>query len=276
MGTYNKRDQIIKTSLLILVGLVFFSYTFPFYMISILAFGANAFANPPEFFPREIRVSGFLKIISHPDFLRWVGNSFLYATLITVGAIILSSLFAYAITRYNFPGKEMIFWLVLLGMMVPGVVIYVPIYYQLSRLGLINTYIGIIVPPMSSAYSAFLLKQAFESVPRDYDEAASIDGAGTLTTLFRIILPIAKPALITTALFNWVINWNNFAWPLLVLTTSDKYPLVLGILYMGLSYTIDYEMIASGVLVCMLPCVIIYLIGIDYFMRGVVVGGLKK
>lgn len=259
-----------------LIILISFSYIFPFYMISALALGANAYKNPPEFLPQGFRVSGFIKIINHPDFLRWVGNSFLYATLITVGALILSSIFAYAITRYNFPGKEVIFWLVLLGMMVPGIVIYIPIYYQLAKLGLINTYIGIIVPPMASAYSAFLLKQSFESVPKDYDEAASIDGAGALTILFRIVLPIAKPAIITATLFNWVMNWNNFVWPLLVLTTSDKYPLVLGVLYMGLSYTIEYDMIAAGILICMLPSVILYLVGIDYFMKGVVVGGLKK
>jgi multiple sugar transport system permease protein len=251
-------------------------YFYPFYLLVMISLGADIFAWPPELFPSRPDFSGYVKIFTHPAFFDWIMNSFIYTIFISVGTVLMASFTGYAFSRLNFPGKTYLFWLILSLMMIPGIVSYIPLYVMLSRLNLLNTYWGIVIPPIASPYSAFLLKQSFDAIPRDYEESAYIDGANRFTILFRILLPLAKPALVTLTLFQFVWNWNNFAWPLFVATSPEMWNLPLGIWNMVWSYTRDFWTLASGGVVLMLVPLILYLIGVEYFLRGVITTGLKK
>lgn len=148
---------------------------------------------------------------------------------------------------------------------------------MLADLKLYGTYLGVIIPPIGSAYSAFLLKQAFESVPKEYEEAARIDGAGRFTTLFRILMPIAAPAIITVGLFNFVWTWNNFAWPLFVSKDIGTYNLVLTVYTFTVGYhRIEPVRLAAGNVLCTIVPLIVYIVGLKYFLKGIVLAGLKK
>ncbi len=251
-------------------------YFYPFYLLVMISLRANIFAQPPEVFPSNPDLTGYVSIFTHPAFLDWLKNSFIYTVCISVGTILMASFTGYAFSRLNFPGKTQLFWLILGLMMIPQICAYIPLYIMLARLQLLNTYWGIIIPPISSPYSAFLLKQSFDAIPRDYEECAYVDGASRLTILFRIFLPIAKPALITLTLFLFVWNWNNFAWPLFVATSPRMWNLPLGVWNMIWSYTRDFWTLASGGVILMAVPFILYLIGVEYFLRGIVVTGLKK
>jgi multiple sugar transport system permease protein len=269
-NTMFKIVAYVSTIILIMI------YIFPFYMIVIISLRADIFANPPELIPAHPDVSGYISIFTNPAFLNWLMNSFIYTIGISIGTIVFASLTGYAFSRLDFPGKTQLFWLVLSLMMIPSIASYIPLYVMLAKLKLLNTYWGIIIPPIASPYSAFLMKQSFDAIPKDYEEAAYIDGASRLTILFRIFLPIAKPALVTLSLFQFVWNWNNFSWPLFVATSSQMWNLPLGIWNMVWSYTRDFWTLASGGVVLMLVPFVMYLIGIEYFLKGITVTGLKK
>lgn len=251
-------------------------YLYPFYLLILISLKADVFSWPPELFPRNPDFSGYITIFTHPAFLEWLKNSFIYTICISFGTILIASLTGYAFSRLNFPGKTQLFWLMLSLMMIPGIVSYIPLYVMLAKMKLLSTYWGILIPPIASPYSAFLLKQSFDAIPRDYEECAYIDGASRLTILFRIFLPLAKPSLVTLTLFQFVWNWNNFAWPLFVATSPRLWNLPLGIWNLTWSYTRDFWTLASGGVILMMVPFILYLIGIEYFLRGIIVTGLKR
>jgi multiple sugar transport system permease protein len=251
-------------------------YFFPFYLLVVISLHGNIFAQPPELVPANPDFSGYVAIFTNPAFFEWIMNSFIYTVGISLGTIIISSFTGYAFSRLDFPGKTQLFWLVLGLMMIPSVASYIPLYVMLAKMKLLNTYWGIIIPPIASPYSAFLMKQSFDAIPKDYEEVAYIDGASRPTILFRVILPIAKPALITLTLFQFVWNWNNFAWPLFVATSPRMWNLPLGIWNMVWSYTRDFWTLAAGGVVLMSVPFVMYLIGVEYFLRGIVVTGLRK
>lgn len=266
--------KIIAYTSVIISAIIFL---YPFYLLILISLRVDVFSTPPQLLPVDnIDISGYVTLFTHPAFLEWVTNSFIYTLSITLGIILMASLTGYTFSRLNFPGKTVLFWIVLTLMMIPGIVLYIPLYVFLARIGFLNTHWGVIIPPIASAYSAFLLKQAFDSIPRDYEESAYVDGAGRLTILFRIFLRLARPALITLILFQFVWNWNNFAWPLFVATSPRLWNLPLGIWNLTWSYTRDFWTLAAGGVVLMAVPFIFYLIGIEYFLRGIIVTGLKK
>jgi ABC-type glycerol-3-phosphate transport system permease component len=274
-----KRKYVLSITFIIIFIIIDLIYIGPLYLLIGMSFGMKIWGEQKEFIPLNFSPLGYIKIFSQPNFFLWVRNSFIYSILITIGSLVIASLTGYAFSRLDFPGKEYLFWLILAGMMVPSIIYYIPLFVLLSKLKLINTIIGITIPPIGSAYSAFLLKQAFEGVPKDFDEAAIIDGADRLDIIFRIILPIVKPSLITLGLFNFVWSWNNFAWPLFVATRSDMFTLPLAILvlsYGGYQYFIEFNIFAAGAVICMLVPLVLFLVATSYFLRGIIIAGLKK
>ena len=228
-------------------------YILPFWIMIDVAFGGQIFRRTPELFPSKPTLRGFINILTYPGFIYWLRNSFIYSISMTLGILFLSSLVGYAFSRLEFPGKSLLFWLVLIAMMIPGTALYIPLYITLRNLGLLNTMIGIILPPIVSPYSAFLLKQAFDSIPKDWEEAALIDGASTLEIIFKVLLPIVKPTLITLGLFTYIWNWNNFVWPLFVANSSLLWNLPLGVWMLSWSYTVIFDYLAAGAIItCLL------------------------
>lgn len=249
-------------------------YLIPLIVLILMSIGANVPGK--QFIPKEINMRGYINIFTNPAFNIWIINSLIFTLGVTAGIIVISSIAGYALSRIDFLGKGVLFWVITGAMMIPGIALYLPLYVLLAKMKLLGTYIALLIPPMASPYSVFMMKQAFDAIPRDYEEAAIMDGARTIDVIFRVFLPIAKPVFITLTLFNIVWNWNNFAWPLFISTSPLLWNLPLGIWNLTWSYTVDFWNLAAGAVVLFVPPLVLYIVAIEYFLRGIVVTGLKK
>jgi multiple sugar transport system permease protein len=208
-------------------------------------------------------------------FFRYFLNSVLVSLCLTVGQLITCSLGGYAFSRLQFPGRDTIFVLYLATLMIPGPVLTVPIYLLLREYRLLNTYQGVILPGLFSAYGTFLLRQFFLTIPRELEDAARIDGSGRFGVYLRIILPLSGPALAALATFVFIGSWNDFFWPSIVLTDPDLLTLPVGLSHFNDIYIFEYGRLMAGSMISMAPAVLMYVVFQRFITRGVVMSGLK-
>jgi len=208
-------------------------------------------------------------------FGRYFLNSLLVALCITLGQLLTCSLGGYAFSRLRFPGRDAVFLLYLATLMIPTPVLTVPIYLLLREYHLLNTYQGVILPGLFSAYGTFLLRQFFLTIPRELEEAATIDGAGRFGVYLRIILPLSGPALAALATFAFLGSWNDFFWPSIVLTDPDLLTLPVGLAHLNDIYWFDYSRLMAGSMIGIVPAILMYMLFQRLITRGVVMSGLK-
>jgi multiple sugar transport system permease protein len=202
-------------------------------------------------------------------------NSLFVTILVTVGGVFTSSLAAFAFSRLNFPGRDRLFLSYLGTMMVPQVVTMIPIFVLLKMMGWIDTYAAMILPPMFTAYGTFLLRQFFSSIPTELEDAARMDGCGLWGIYRHVIVPLSGPALATLTTFIFLGTWNSFMWPLIVVNSMEKRPLMLGLYAFMSQYNTEWALLMAASLMVMAPVIIVFLIGQRYFVRGIVLSGLK-
>ncbi|HEY3397347.1 MAG TPA: carbohydrate ABC transporter permease [Armatimonadota bacterium] len=208
-------------------------------------------------------------------FLVFYLNSLLISIAVTLGTLLTSALAAFAFARLEFPGRNALFLTYLSTLMVPFVVTMIPIFALLKALHLIDTYFALIVPVMFSAYGTFLLRQFFLSIPHDLEDAARLDGCGHLGVLRHVVLPLSKPALATLGTFTFLGAWNSFMWPLIVINSEEKMPLMLGLnTFMG-AYTAQWHLLMAASVMVMIPVVLVFVVGQKYFIEGIVMSGMK-
>jgi multiple sugar transport system permease protein len=230
--------------------------------------------------PREARWENYARVYGVTramggGFARWYLNSILVAVVVTLGQVTTSACAAYAFSRLSFPGRDKLFLGYLGTMMVPGAVTMIPNFILMRRLGAVDSYFALMVPPMFSAYGTFLLRQFFMSIPRDLEEAATIDGCGLLRIFTTMILPLSKPALATLTIFTFMGNWQSFYWPLIVLTQDSMKTLPLGLLsFMGLYHT-QWTLLMAGSMMMIVPMIIVFVLGQRWFISGIQLGALK-
>ena len=210
---------------------------------------------------------------------RYLLNS-AFVSLLTVALTLICSFFGgYAFARFTFPGKNVLFLLVLAILMVPYATLLIPLYVILNALGLQDSLIGLslVLTMFQLPFATFMMRISFESVPKELEEAAKVDGANSFTALFRVILPAVKPALITVGLFAFLAAWNDFIAPLILISSSDKLPLPLAVanLRQQVMGVIDYGATEAGVVVLALPCVVLFLVLQRHYVRGFMSGALK-
>jgi multiple sugar transport system permease protein len=193
----------------------------------------------------------------------------------TLGQLITCSLGGYAFSRLQFPGRNAIFFLYLATLMIPAPVLTVPIYLLLREYHLLNTYQGVILPGLFSAYGTFLLRQFFQTIPTELEDAARIDGAGRFGVYIRIILPLSGPALAALATFVFIGSWNDFFWPSIVLTDPDMLTLPVGLAHFNDIYIFEYSRLMAGSMISIAPAILMYLLFQRFITRGVVMTGLK-
>jgi multiple sugar transport system permease protein len=208
-------------------------------------------------------------------FGRYFLNSILVSVCVTIGQLITCSLGGYAFSRLEFPGRDAIFVLYLATLMIPTPVLTVPIYLLLREYHLLNTYQGVILPGLFSAYGTFLLRQFFMTIPKDLEDAARIDGAGRFLVYLRIILPLSGPALAALATFVFIGSWNDFFWPSIVLTDPDMLTLPVGLAHLNDIYLFDYGRLMAGSMISLAPAILLYMMFQRFITRGVVMSGLK-
>lgn len=250
---------------------------FPFLWMIFSAFKSSKelFQVPPTFFPHQPTLRNFYQLLEFVPYWRQIFNSFIVATSITLGVLFTSSLAGYIFSKFDFPGKNILFVLVLTTLMVPFPVIAVPLYLLVSFLRWIDTYQGLIGPGLVSAFGTFLMRQYIHNIPGDYMEAARIDGLSEFGIYVKIILPMIKPALSALAILTFLFQWGTLLWPLLVVNSETMKTLPLGIA--GLTHSrgarYDLQMAASCGLV--LPVLIFFLVAQRRFIKSIQLSGLK-
>lgn len=236
---------------------------------------ADLYSAPESLLPTEWTFGGYERIWSELPFLRVVINSFVFAGGTTILCLLFDSMCAYALARLDFRGRRIAFWLVIATLMVPAQVTLIPVFVELFHLGWLNTYQGLIVPRATSAFGIFMLRQFFLSIPRELDEAARIDGAGHFRIYWRIILPLAKPALATLAVLHFMNLWNDLLWPLAVTSSTDMRTLPAALTLFGGQHVNDHAVLLAGAVISLIPLAVAFFLAQRFFVQGIAATGFK-
>lgn len=238
---------------------------------------SQIFRYPIEWIPRPCTLGNFARVLTDYPIARWFLNSLGVALLTTAVGVPLYALAAYPLARLNFPGKRIIFLMILATMLMPVEATMVPLFLGLSRLRFSDSYVSLVLPVVANAFGLYLLTQFFQTIPSELRDASVIDGAGHLTILTRIILPLSKPALTTVSIFTFMASWNNFVWPFIV-TNSDStrtLPAGLAALIGGVDVGTRFGISMASALIATLPPVLIFIALQRYFAQGISLTGTK-
>jgi multiple sugar transport system permease protein len=230
---------------------------------------------PPKWFPSKLNWSNYTKAWEMASFSHYLLNSVIVMVTTTIGELITTILAAFAFSRLRFYGRDTLFTVLLGTMMVPGEVLLIPNYVTLSQFGWIDHYEALIVPWLASIFAIFLLRQYFLGIPDQLYYAARIDGSGDFNYLWNIMVPLAKPALVTIALFKAIGSWNAFLWPLIVTNTKEMRTLPVGLTTFTTEAGTDYELLMAASAIIVLPMLLLYFIFERYLIEGISRGGMK-
>src|SRR5690606_10223707 len=232
---------------------------------------------PPQLLPNPASLESYATLGERIDLPRTFFNSAFVALAGTAGQIMISAMAAFAFARITWRGRNAVFVLYLATMMIPSVVLVIPQFVLVRNLGWVNSYAALIVPGMFSAFGTFLLRQSFLGLPKDFEEAALVDGANPFTIFWRIVLPLSQPALATLAVFSFMGLWNSYLWPLFVARRPEivTMPVALATLNAGPRALTEWNVVMAGAVVSVLPILVVYLFAQRWFVRGVVSSGIK-
>lgn len=273
------KQKIVRFIIYAIAILCLLAWLFPFFWILRTAFMEykQILAYPPAWFPSPFVFSNFTEGLKAFDFVRYYLNTALIVSVCLAGTVFTSTLCAYAFSRLRWPGRDRVFYIILTSMMLPPAVTLIPTFIGWTAVHGVNTYLPLTVPSWlgGGAFSIFLLRQFYMTIPREYDEAAVVDGAGYFTIYRKIMLPMIKPALISVGMFCFVNNWNDFMNPLVYLSDERKYTISLGLRsFMGM-YNTEWGYMMAVTVVAVLPVLVVFLIGQKYIVEGVVMTGVK-
>ena len=260
--------------LLILGGLVMI-VPFAWMISTSLKSGQYVLSMPPQLIPNPATLDSYRRIFELYPIGRMLFNSLFVAGLTTIGQLITCSMAAYAFARLKFRGHNFVFLLYLATLMVPFQVTITPLFILMRIFGWINTYQGLILPGVFSAFGTFMLRQAFMTIPTEYEEAAYMDGASPLTIFLKIILPLSKPALATLSVFAFMGSWNSFMWPLFIVREETLMTLPVGLATLQGRWLTEWNLVMAGAVITVLPMLLLYLFAQKYLVQGYVMSGLK-
>lgn len=272
------RNKILWYVVIIVLGIIFM---IPVYWMVLMSFKpiSEMYRTPVPWFPRPpFQITNFIEAWTNYDFPVWFKNTFLICIFATIGNVISSSLTAYGFARMKFPGRNVLFILLLSSMMLPFQVKIIPLFNMYKKLGWLDTLLPLIVPAFFAAASplfVFLTRQFYLSIPEELASAAKIDGCGSFKTFIYIFLPLTKPVMVTVALFSFMDNWNDFFQPLIYINSDIRKTVSLGLAGMTGSYVSEWHIIIAASVLTVLPCVIVFLSAQKYFVEGIAVSGLK-
>lgn len=237
--------------------------------------GGSVLIMPPQWIPNPATLDNFRRIFELYPIGRMFFNSMLVAVLVTLGQLVTCSMAAYAFARLKFRGQNAVFLLYLATLMVPFQVTITPLFIMMRIFGWINTYQGLILPGVFSAFGTFLLRQSFMTIPTEYEEAAYMDGASPLTIFLKIILPLSKPALATLSVFSFMGSWNSFMWPLFIVREETLMTLPVGLATLQGRWVTEWNLVMAGSVITVLPMLLLYLFAQKSLVQGYVMSGLK-
>ena len=245
-----------------MLGVVAIIMLFPLLWLLSTAFKSpteDIFQFPPQLLPSQPTFNNFVRVWQTNPFGRYLFNSTLIA-VITVGLnLLFCALAAYPLARLEFRGREIIFTAIVTTIMIPFQIVMIPLYILTVQLGMKNSYLGIIFPAIASAFGIFLLRQAFQGVPKELEEAARIDGCSELGIWWNVMIPAIRPALVTLAIFVFIGSWSDFLWPLIVIDRPEFYTLPLGVEKLAGTFSLDWRLIAAGSIISIAPILVLFL-----------------
>ena len=262
----------------VVLGLMIIIFVFPFiWMLSTsLKTTAEAIQIPPTIIPNEFIFENYLKGWNSGPFFRYLGNSIFITLAILIIQFIVMVPAAYAFSKIKFKGEKILFGIVLVGLMVPPQITFLPVYIMMSKLGLINSYIPLILPFMTSSFGIFLLRQSFMQVSDEILEAARLDNASDFKIMWKVMLPIAKPAMITFGLFSFIYHWNNYFWPLVMSNNDLVRTLPIGVAMLKESEGVtNWNIVMAGNIMLTAPILIIYTFLNEQIKRAFAYSGIK-
>lgn len=235
----------------------------------------NIFQFPPQLLPTQPTFNNFVRVWQTNPFGQYLFNSTLIAVLTVALNLLFCALAAYPLARLQFRGREIIFTAIVTTIMIPFQIVMIPLYILVVQLGLKNSYLGIIFPAIASAFGIFLLRQAFQGVPKELEEAARIDGCSELGLWWHVMIPAIRPALVTLAIFVFIGSWSDFLWPLIVIDRPEFYTLPLGVAMLAGTFSLDWRLIAAGSIISIAPVLVLFLFLQRYVVPTEVGSGVK-
>lgn len=237
----------------------------------------EALRTPPTLLPDQWVTDAYSTLFgsSQAPVLRWFLNSLLAATGHTLLVLVVASLAAYALARLEFPGKQVIFAVIISTLLIPGFVLLIPNFLIVDRLGWLDSLWALVVPGAASAFGVFFLRQFFLALPRDLEEAALIEGANQFQIFLWVVLPLSKPALATLALLSFLANWNDFLWPVYVMFSTERMTLPPGLATLQSAFVTDYPVLMAGAVVASVPVLVLFVIAQRYVIENISRTGIK-
>jgi len=231
---------------------------------------------PPPFLPKEFTLEHYSSLFTRMNLARYLFNSAFLALAVTGISLAFNSMAGYAFAKYRFRGRDSLFKLLVASMVIPAQVTMLPLFLMLNKMGVVNTYLGVIIPGMAGIFGIFLIRQFALSIPDSLIEAARMDGAGDFRIYWSLILPLCRPVLITLAIFTFMGTWNDFLWPLIVMTDDAMYTLPVALANLSLEHVQDTELIMAGSVMTIAPVLVLFAAVQKYYIRGIMACGLKE
>jgi multiple sugar transport system permease protein len=269
--------RIARIALYVVLAAGAVAMLFPFlWMVSSSLKGDVAlFQTPPRLLPQPFAPGNYSRVLDLFPVGRFLLNSAVVALFSTTLQVLTSAMAAYAFARLRFRGRDALFLVYLGTLMVPFQVTVVPLFIEMKYLGLVNSYGGLILPTIASAFGTFFLRQAFLGLPRELEEAAFIDGAGHWSIFTRIVLPLAKPALATFTVLSFMASWNSFLWPLVIVSSQHLMTLPVGLANLQGEHFTQWNLVMAGTTISVVPVILVYLVAQKHIVRGVALSGVK-
>lgn len=262
---------------MVLLSLVFI-FPIGYMMLTAFKTRVESQAVPPTILPRTWTLNGFRTLLFVDDaspVLRWLGNSAIAATLFALLSVTICAMAGYALARLEFRGRDAIFKTIIATMFVPGFVFLMPNFELMSKLQWLDTFQALVIPGAASAFGMFFMRQFFLGLPIELEESSRIDGAGPFRTFFSIVLPNARPAIMTLLVLQFLANWNDFIWPLYTMFSDTMLTLPVGLARLQGAYTIDYPVVMAGATIAAVPVLVLFVVLQRYIIQGVASSGLK-
>lgn len=260
----------------LLLGIAFLSMAPLLWMLSVSFMASGESGNfPPPLLPAKASLHNYEVLFTRGGMGRFFFNSVLLATLTTAMSLVFNVTAGYAFAKLRFAGRERIFNLMLAALVIPGQIAMLPLFLMLKQMGLVNSYAGVLIPGLAGIFGIFLVRQYAKTIPDDLLEAARMDGAGEFLIFVRIVLPILKPVLATLAIFTFLGSWNDFMWPLIVLTDSAFHTLPVALSALSREHVQDSELMMAGAVVTILPVLLLFLGLQRFYIQGLLMGSVK-
>jgi ABC-type glycerol-3-phosphate transport system permease component len=237
---------------------------------------AALFSYPPEWIPSEPTLDNYRTLLEQHPYFRWTLNSVIVASAVTLIKVIIDSMAGYAFAKMSFPGRNALFLVVLMSLMVPFAATLIPLFIIIRDLKLTNSYLGLILPALASPIGIFMMRQFIESLPSDLENAARLDGCSEFQIFRRVILPLMKPGLVVLGVFTFMTQWTSYLWPLVINTREDMLTLTVGVQSLNSLFTVNWGVLSAGAVLSMLPLILVFLFLQRYFIAGSIAGALKE